>query len=125
MVPSDSTRVMVLGSTERIELVGLEMDESRPRALPPTLGLVLPIDSCRVRVKILEMERIQLSLKQLQEAHVVMKQQYEDEILRLRHKLDSHPQLQGSEPEGRGPVRSRTEEASPPILIGSCVVVPQ
>lgn len=46
------------------------------------------------------MDRIQHTLKQLQEAHMVMKQQYEDEIVRLRHKLESHPHSQG-EPEGR------------------------
>ena len=34
------------------------------------------------------MEQIQRSLKQLQEDHMVMKQQYADEIHRLRHKLD-------------------------------------
>ncbi|CAM9430652.1 unnamed protein product, partial [Ectocarpus sp. 8 AP-2014] len=34
------------------------------------------------------MDRIQHSLKQLQEAHMVMKQQYEDEIVRLRHQLE-------------------------------------
>lgn len=50
------------------------------------------------------MDRIQHSLKQLQEAHIVMKQQYEDEIVRLRHKLDIHPLSKG-DPDGRGGVR--------------------
>lgn len=48
------------------------------------------------------MDRIQHSLKQLQEAHMVMKQQYEDEIVRLRRQLDSHP-LKG-DPDSRGVV---------------------
>lgn len=55
-------------------------------------------------MKLVEMDRIQHSLKQLQEAHIVMKQQYEDEIVRLRHKLDIHPLSKG-DPDGRGGVR--------------------
>ena len=57
-------------------------------------------------MKLVEMDRIQHSLKQLQEAHIVMKQQYEDEIVRLRHKLDIHPLSKG-DPDGRGGVRAR------------------
>lgn len=53
----------------------------------------------------MEMDRIQHSLKMLQETHMAIKQQYEDEISRLRHLLESHPHSQGSDPEGRGPVR--------------------
>lgn len=58
-------------------------------------------------MKLVEMDRIQHSLKQLQEAHIVMKQQYEDEIVRLRHKLDIHPLSKG-DPDGRGGVRGRS-----------------
>lgn len=59
-----------------------------------------------IRQQLVEMDRIQLSLKQLQEAHMLMKQQYEDEIMRLRHKLE-HPHSQGPDGPGVGrlPVR--------------------
>lgn len=52
--------------------------------------------------QLVEMDRIQHSLKQLQEAHMLMKQQYEDEIVRLRRQLESHPLK--SDPDSRGGV---------------------
>lgn len=55
------------------------------------------------------MDRIQHTLKQLQDSHMVMKQQYEDEIVILRLKLDSHPNLQG-DPDVRGGVRNVREK---------------
>lgn len=64
----------------------------------------IPLGFRRRNEKLVEMDHIQHSLKQLQEAHVLMKQKYEDEIMRLRHKLEAHPHGQGSESEGRTPV---------------------
>ncbi|CAN0389926.1 unnamed protein product, partial [Ectocarpus sp. 12 AP-2014] len=55
----------------------------------------------KFRQQLAEMDRIQHSLKQLQEAHMVMKQQYEDEIVRLRHQLESSHPLK-SDPDSRG-----------------------
>lgn len=44
------------------------------------------------------MERIQRSLKQLKDDHIAMKQQYEEEIVRLQRKLD---QTHKGDSEGR------------------------
>lgn len=75
---------------------------------------------CRCNaMKLVEMDRIQHSLKQLQEAHIVMKQQYEDEIVRLRHKLDIHPLSKG-DPDGRGGVRG---PSTPCFLLASVFIL--
>lgn len=75
-----------------------------PHVPPCILHFILPRMLGSSLWKLVEMDRIQHSLKQLQETHMHIKQQYEEEILRLRHKLESHPHLQASELEGRGPV---------------------
>lgn len=54
--------------------------------------------------QLVEMDRIQHSLKQLQEAHMVMKQQYEDEIVRLRRQVDSHSHPPKGDPDSGGGV---------------------
>ncbi|CAM9532983.1 unnamed protein product, partial [Choristocarpus tenellus] len=63
----------------------------------------------KFRQQLAEMDRIQHMLKQLQEAHILNKQTYEDEIILLRRQLDSHhsqhPQSQsqgGGSPSGTG-----------------------
>ncbi|CAM9897950.1 unnamed protein product, partial [Hapterophycus canaliculatus] len=71
----------------------------------------------KFRQQLVEMDRIQHSLKQLQDTHMLMKQQYEDEIVRLRRQLDAHP-LKG-DPDGRGGGGSSTQGVSGGMSMGS------